>query len=163
MTVGEFQGQHYDYVQRNICIDHLAAPIEKGRCPSPYCGINVDSAEEQPFVEVRDADLGINYHFDKTKYTDEQAKTWLSKLQAKEDCPVCKKIGELGLTEASNRFVKAYGAADVLLVLQDAKSPEELEAERLERLKTQPDSKDDTAQLISRVHSLVKELTVLFP
>ena len=32
VTPGEFQGQKYDYVQRNICIDHLAAPIEQGRC-----------------------------------------------------------------------------------------------------------------------------------
>src|SRR5665647_3296029 len=47
-TPGEFQGQHYDVVQRNIFIDHLAAPIEKGRCPSPYCGINVDSADVAP-------------------------------------------------------------------------------------------------------------------
>ena len=46
MVKGEFQGQKYDYVQRDICIDHLAAPIPKGRCPSPYCGINVDSIEQ---------------------------------------------------------------------------------------------------------------------
>ncbi len=44
-TPGEFQGQHYDFVQRDICIDHLAAPIAKGRCPSPYCGIAVDSVD----------------------------------------------------------------------------------------------------------------------
>lgn len=43
---GEWQGQHYDVVQTRIFANHLAAPIEKGRCPSPYCGINVDSAEQ---------------------------------------------------------------------------------------------------------------------
>ncbi len=30
----EFQGQKYDYVQRNICIDRLAALIKQGRCPT---------------------------------------------------------------------------------------------------------------------------------
>ena len=45
-TPGEWQGQHYDFIQRRIVIKHLAAPIAKGRCPSPYCGINVDSAEQ---------------------------------------------------------------------------------------------------------------------
>jgi len=40
---GEWNGQKYDYIQRNIFIDHLAAPIEAGRCPGPVCGIAVDS------------------------------------------------------------------------------------------------------------------------
>jgi len=42
-TPGEWNGSKYDYVQRNIFIDHLAAPIEAGRCPGPICGIAVDS------------------------------------------------------------------------------------------------------------------------
>lgn len=42
-TSGEWNGQKYDYVQRNIFIDHVVAPCELGRCPSPYCGIAVDS------------------------------------------------------------------------------------------------------------------------
>jgi hypothetical protein len=45
-TPGEWQGQHYDIAQTRIYANHLAAPIEKGRCPSPLCGINVDSADE---------------------------------------------------------------------------------------------------------------------
>ena len=53
-TPGEFQGQHYDYVQRDICIDHLAAPIAKGRCPSPYCGIAVDSVDVVDMWEEND-------------------------------------------------------------------------------------------------------------
>jgi hypothetical protein len=40
---GEWEGAKYDYKQCNIFIDHLAAPIEKGRCPGPICGIGVDS------------------------------------------------------------------------------------------------------------------------
>ena len=57
----------------------MAAPIEKGSCPSPYCGINVDSADDdEPIIEVQDADLGISYRFDKAKFTDEQAKVWVA-------------------------------------------------------------------------------------
>ena len=71
----EFQGQKYDYMQWNICIDHLAALINQGCCPSPYRGINVDVAEdEKPVVEVQDADLGISYRFDSAKFTSEKAK-----------------------------------------------------------------------------------------
>jgi hypothetical protein len=41
-TSGEWRGQHYDSVQRNLFIDHVAAAIPSGRCPTPYCGIGVD-------------------------------------------------------------------------------------------------------------------------
>jgi hypothetical protein len=41
-TSGEWNGTHYDYIQRNIFLQHLAAPIEKGRCPGPVCGIGFD-------------------------------------------------------------------------------------------------------------------------
>jgi len=41
-TPGEWRDQPYDFVQRNIFIDHVAAGIPRGRCPTPYCGIGVD-------------------------------------------------------------------------------------------------------------------------
>lgn len=41
-TEGEWNGVHYDYVQRNIFLQHVAAPIDKGRCPGPVCGIGFD-------------------------------------------------------------------------------------------------------------------------
>jgi len=95
-TPGEFQGQKYDYVQRNICIDHLAAPIEQGRCPSPYCGINVDSAEDdKPVVEVQDAPLGLTYRFDPAKFTPEKAARVITDNEIKasdhllSSCQVC--------------------------------------------------------------------------
>lgn len=119
-TPGEFQGQHYDVVQRRIFIDHLAAPIEKGRCPSPYCGINVDSAEET-FIEVQDADLGISYHFDKSKFTPEKAKDWIAKHNVK-DCPVCRRMEEIGFVEVGQRLYKFYGA-DVLEVIEGHNLP----------------------------------------
>lgn len=39
---GEWNGQKYDYVQRNLFIDHVLGGIENGRCPKPFCGIGVD-------------------------------------------------------------------------------------------------------------------------
>jgi len=42
-TPGDFNGEHYDFVQRNILINHVAAGVPLGRCRSPYCGIAVDS------------------------------------------------------------------------------------------------------------------------
>ena len=115
-TSGDFQGQHYDYVQRNITINHLAAPIPTGRCPSPLCGINVDSADEPMFVEVKDADLGISYHFDAAKYTPEKAKEWVDKRAVK-DCPVCTRMEQVGYLTAAQRLYKQYGA-DLLEVIE---------------------------------------------
>lgn len=46
-TQGEFNGVHYDYVQRNIFLNHIAAPIEQGRCPGPVCGIGFDKSDKE--------------------------------------------------------------------------------------------------------------------
>ena len=42
-TPGKWNDQPYDFVQRNILVDHVAAGVPVGRCRSPYCGIAVDS------------------------------------------------------------------------------------------------------------------------
>jgi len=141
MTPGEFQGQKYDYVQRNICIDHLAAPIEQGRCPSPYCGINVDAVDDKPVVEVQDANLGISYRFDSAKFTSEKAKEWVQKRTYK-DCPVCTRIDEVGLLTAAQRLYKQYGA-DVLEVIEGHQLPPTKDADQ--RATTQTDNQTDNA------------------
>lgn len=41
-TSGEWNGTPYDYIQRDIFLQHVAAPIELGRCPDPVCGIAFD-------------------------------------------------------------------------------------------------------------------------
>lgn len=41
-TPGLWNGEAYDYVQRNMFPNHLAFGIERGRCPSPYCGLAAD-------------------------------------------------------------------------------------------------------------------------
>jgi hypothetical protein len=40
---GEFKGQHYDYVKKDILIDHVAVGSWQGRCSYPLCGIGVDT------------------------------------------------------------------------------------------------------------------------
>jgi len=46
-TPGEWRGQHYDFIQRNIFIDHVAAAVPRGRCSSPYCGIGIDELDRR--------------------------------------------------------------------------------------------------------------------
>jgi hypothetical protein len=47
MTPGVWQGKNYDYVMRDIVIDHVAVGVQKGRCSFPDCGIGVDSVVKQ--------------------------------------------------------------------------------------------------------------------
>jgi hypothetical protein len=107
-------------VQQNICIDHLAAPIKQGRCPSPYCDINVDAADDdKPVVEVKDTDLSISCRFDSAKFTSEKAKEWVQKRTHK-DYPICTRMEEVGYMTAAQRLYKHYGA-DVLEVIEGHK------------------------------------------
>jgi len=43
-TPGEWNGLKYDFVQRNILIDHVAIGVPKARCAPPLCGIGIDCA-----------------------------------------------------------------------------------------------------------------------
>ena len=91
---GDFNGVHYDYIQRNIFLNHIAAPIEAGRCPGPICGIGYDSATMIRFdAAVMDT------------------------------CPVCKRIKEVGFAVAGKRLWKQYGA-DVLEVIEGNPLPQ---------------------------------------
>jgi hypothetical protein len=151
-TSGEWQGQHFDVVQRRIFGNHVAAPIEKGRCPSPYCGINMADSAPPETIMVQDIDLGISFSFDKTKFTDEQAAVWVEKQKPVKDCPICDKIVELGALESANRIVKVFGAADALLALEDAKTQAEIDAEKAERAQktNNPDVPEDDAITANR-------------
>ena len=40
---GEWKGKHYDYIKRDILIDHVAVGDWQGRCSYPACGIGVDT------------------------------------------------------------------------------------------------------------------------
>jgi hypothetical protein len=69
---GEFAGEPYDFVQRNFMFGHVAAGVPEGRCPSPFCGMNVDSfkprmdpevTENYVRIRVRDPNLFVNGSF----------------------------------------------------------------------------------------------------
>ena len=92
---GEYEGQHYDYKQENIFLDHLAAPIPKGRCPGPVCGIGVGDAAYQS-VKL-DAQLLTS-------------------------CPVCSHMSTVGWQEAGKRLYDAYGP-DVIEVIDTGVLP----------------------------------------
>jgi len=58
LTPGTWNGSNYDYVMRDIVIDHVAAGVLKGRCSFPDCGIGVDTMMKRialdPFGEYAD-------------------------------------------------------------------------------------------------------------
>jgi hypothetical protein len=65
-TPGEFGGEPYDFVQRNFMFGHVAAGVPEGRCPSPFCGMNVDSfkphkdpEETENFIHIPIRDKGL--------------------------------------------------------------------------------------------------------
>lgn len=69
---GKFAGEPYDFVQRNFMFGHVAAGVPEGRCPSPFCGMNVDSfkphldpevTEKYVRIRVRDPNLFVDGSF----------------------------------------------------------------------------------------------------
>lgn len=92
-TPGKWNGTAYDYVQRNIFLNHLAAPITKGRCPGPVCGIGFDSK--------------LRYGMDEV---------------ALKKCPVCRHITDVGLEKAGKRLFTKYGS-EVLRVISGTYRP----------------------------------------
>ena len=92
-TRGKWNGVDYDYVQRNIFLNHLAAPIQKGRCPGPVCGIGFDAT--------------LRYGLDEA---------------ALNKCPVCRHITDVGLESAGKRLFTRYGG-EVLRVISGTYKP----------------------------------------
>jgi hypothetical protein len=60
-TPGKFGDEPYDFEQRNFMFGHVAAGVPEGRCPSPFCGMSVDSLlrphkdpeETENFIHLR--------------------------------------------------------------------------------------------------------------
>lgn len=55
--LGKFGEDVYDFVQRNLMFGHVAVGIPEGRCPSPFCGMSMDSFDSFLRVTVRDPAL----------------------------------------------------------------------------------------------------------
>lgn len=69
-TPGKFGDEPYDFVQTNFMFGHVAAGVPEGRCPSPFCGMSIDSlfakehkdpeeTEEFVHIRVKDPDLFV--------------------------------------------------------------------------------------------------------
>jgi hypothetical protein len=72
-TPGKFGDEPYDFAQQNFMFGHVAAGVPEGRCPSPFCGMAVDSlfakhgdpevTENYVRIRVRDPDLFVDGSF----------------------------------------------------------------------------------------------------
>jgi len=73
-TPGKFGDEPYDFEQKNFMFGHVAAGVPEGRCPSPFCGMSVDSliakphkdpeeTEEFVHIRVRDPDLFVEGNY----------------------------------------------------------------------------------------------------
>jgi len=72
-TPGKFGDESYDFVQQNFMFGHVAAGVAEGRCPSPFCGMSVDSllrphkdpevTENYVRIRVRDPNLFVEGSF----------------------------------------------------------------------------------------------------
>jgi hypothetical protein len=73
-TPGEFAGEKYDFEQQNFMFGHVATSVQEGRCPSPFCGMAVDSltvswhadpevTENYVRIRVRNPDLFVEGSF----------------------------------------------------------------------------------------------------
>jgi hypothetical protein len=59
-TPGKWNEEPYDFVQRNILVDHVAAGVPVGRCRSPYCGIAVDALIRKVALDPEETDHFIH-------------------------------------------------------------------------------------------------------
>ena len=119
VTPGAWNGQHYDYVMRDIVIDHVAAGVPKGRCSFPSCGIGVDAMMRRialdPFGDYTDFADCVAKNQDKTN--PQAFCAWLHK-----------KITGKTPAEDSHKFI---GGKKTMAkkTMSERKTHEELEAE----------------------------------
>lgn len=83
------KGQEYDYVQRNLFHDHLAAGIDKGRCPMPFCGLGADEITRRltgdPFAGFKDFSDCVSSIMEKEGVSEESAKKICGKLKSEHE------------------------------------------------------------------------------
>lgn len=74
MTPSKFGDEPYDFAQTKFFFGHLATGVVEGRCPSPYCGMSVDTLFAKPHgdpevtekyvrIRVRDPNLFVEGSF----------------------------------------------------------------------------------------------------
>ena len=54
---GKFADEAYDFKQTNFMFGHVAVGVAEGRCPAPFCGLQMDSFDGFLRVNVKDPAL----------------------------------------------------------------------------------------------------------
>ncbi|MFX3616232.1 MAG: DUF2213 domain-containing protein [Sporolactobacillus sp.] len=135
MTPGEYNGAHYDAVQRNVEINHVAV-VDRGRA-GPTVAIRGDAAQESAYmVDSADPNKGgknmAKYKIDGNEYEVEATiKARLDSLEAQLDA---------ANTKAANAD-KLQGSIDALQAKFDAKETELVEAKKQNLTQDELDAK----------------------
>jgi len=126
---GPFKGEEYDYAQGNMFHDHLAAALDNGRCPMPYCGLGADELVRQitgdPFAGFSGwEDCVATIMEENPKYTEEQAEAVCGKLKKEHED---NKGEDLAMRNSAKALVKALvDELEELQAMKDAKKDEEV-------------------------------------
>lgn len=167
-TPGKFGDEPYDFMQQNFMFGHVAAGVPEGRCPSPFCGMAVDSLfakphkdpeETEEFVHIRvkdpddfvdgsfrtiaiDADKGIKAVIGKLK-SDPKGSTVVQKF-------IFDKSKDWTM-EKAQAWVKEHKDSALPSTSQgsDAMSPEEIDA-KIAELQQQ---RDDVQKQLNEVYA----------
>lgn len=139
LTPGEWNGKTYDYVMRDIVIDHVAAGVFKGRCTYPSCGIGVDTMMRRialdPFGKYKSFEDCVSQNQDKSN--PEAFCAWLEQ-----------RITGKWPSEDTYQFI---GGRKVKKTdYGHAKSPEEIEAEFNECVRKRLEEGKDSEPPITR-------------
>lgn len=138
MTAGEYNGMHYDAVQRNVEINHVAV-VDRGRA-GPSVAIRGDSNQEFAYqVDSADQNKGgskmAKYKFDGNEYeVDAAIKARLDSLEAQLDA---------ANTKVANADT-LQGSLDALQAKYDAKETELVEAKKQNLTQDQLDTMVET-------------------
>lgn len=168
-TPGEFNKEKYDFIQRDIVINHVAVGVPKGRCPSPLCGLSVDMAEikigldpwEETETSIRSG------HGDKTKADtcrtkvineglslvvckDKDTGTWFDQsFIFKKDQGWTMQKAKEWFSKHNADSLKLVTQLAVETILADAMTPEEIDA----KIKQLEKDRDDLRQQVDDLYT----------
>jgi hypothetical protein len=148
-TPGEWNGDSFDYVQRELMHDHLAFGIDVGRCPWPQCGIGADemlmNVACDPFAGYETFSDCVNDIMEKNPdYTREQAQATCAKIEKqskeKDNTPLSEVVNMQPSTEEALTSAIKLMINDVLTEILHKNVEDTVEEEE----KTEEECEDET-------------------